>query len=702
MKNTLNPVVFTFFSIVLFSFFSVPVYGASDEVNRFEKVVKQFTIKGVTLSSTPAELEAIYARNGLVLKRKQERKRNGNIYSFTTKNDARSIRSKVFLDQNNTRIVDLAVTIPRTVEPVSSSDFRKQIKAAFGEFGDFCQWKKDALKCKVLTNSEELKVDISLGKVLKYRLSAKPSRKAQIIFAKMQKEQARLAKQAEIQRQKEAERKQWEREQAQQAAEEKKQQEKQARLEAEKAAAFLESISDHPCREYDNNDIEQVRPCIEVLEKRWIKINEGYIPGVMYGSTCTEIRRNVVNNLMKFGFSESEAKKRQPSCAVLAKIHQSRGNKVYWSACLEHTEEPLSVDAVTACIAAVRLNRLPNSDCETMKVQYRKNMNAAGIGIEGQPLAMPSDVVMKKVCEKLAVIRKKRAEQAKIIAEKRRQEQVEREAKKRQAKFARTLKKITKIMSHDPDIYKWLHDARYEKIPFKQWYNRQLGLIMLGFTAEGCFSNDAKQRRRIGKHKQLVLNMASEGKASNEPPDAMMLLFPEQFALSSAFLSARTYIEKNDCGSKKVQQTVSNLIDLIIARGDRVNLVKDIVEKGKFKRSTKENILGAVMDELNFLEVTTGKPEYPNSEAHRLNNAWGCCFAKEQVLSCQYSVGNPDLISRAYHFWYKTLPEEAIAEVRKKGLDKNNRLSLFGPALTECPKTETEARTLLGLGPKGR
>ncbi len=259
----------------------------------------------------------------------------------------------------------------------------------------------------------------------------------------------------------------------------------------------------------------------------------------------------------------------------------------------------------------------------------------------------------------------------------------------------------TQLLTHDPDIYDWLYDARFDKIPFDRWYNRQLGLIMLGISAEDCFSRDPRQRQRIGKRKALVLNMAVEGEASDKPPDALMVFLPEVIILNTAFLSARAYLKANDgCGNATVQQTLNNLIDLIVARGDRVDLIKDSVETGNLKESELVSIRSALHDELSYLEIMTGQPREPIITANRLEQDWGCCFVNGQLLSCRYSVGDRHLISRPYHFWYKALPAEAIADVRNKELDEDNRLSLFGSPLSECPATETAARTLLGLGPR--
>jgi hypothetical protein len=265
----------------------------------------------------------------------------------------------------------------------------------------------------------------------------------------------------------------------------------------------------------------------------------------------------------------------------------------------------------------------------------------------------------------------------------------------------------TQLFTHDPDIYDWLHDGQFEKIPRNTWYNRQLGIIMTGFTAAGCYSLKPAQRQKIGKRKALVLNMATEGEASDKPVDALIVLLPEVITLNTAYFSATAYLEANDgCNSTTVQQTLNNLIDLIIARGDYDPIAehrkqaRDPIKTGNLKRSYQTSIRGALQDELYSLEVRTGKPEQPIVKANRLDMDWSCCFVNEPLLGCKYSVGERHIISKTYHFWYREQTEQAIADVRKKELDENDRLSLFGQARTVCPATEAEARTLLGLEPR--
>ena len=241
----------------------------------------------------------------------------------------------------------------------------------------------------------------------------------------------------------------------------------------------------------------------------------------------------------------------------------------------------------------------------------------------------------------------------------------------------------TQLLTHDPNLFGWLHDGKFDKIPDDAWYNRQLGTILLGFTTDGCYSRNPALRRQIGRKKAAVLNMITKGEATDDAPDGLFALFPEILTMNTGYMLSPAFIKSNGgCNSQYVQQTLDNLIRLVIMRSEN----RDTVPKGRLKESK-------VVRLIEGLDSVT-------DTVYERNDLWFGWKKKgylmdAKLLECRYSVGNSHLISPAYFFWNETRPDATIKEVQARGLDDKKRLDDFGPARSRCPETESEARSLI-------
>lgn len=269
---------------------------------------------------------------------------------------------------------------------------------------------------------------------------------------------------------------------------------------------------------------------------------------------------------------------------------------------------------------------------------------------------------------------------------------------------ARLTKK--ELVTHDPQIFKWVSAKQYDKIPMKQWYNMQIGIIMLSFSQQKCYSNNPLFKQKAWNLKSVILNMATAGSTRRQDnPDALgVLLLPDILARHSAYYATARYITKwNGCDSPRVQKTLQNLIDLIIYRDPA-----RVRARHKKRREHHKNIdYPLTKQKINRIVVDRGPLNYykdKRKEKIFREMIDRVSYGDDSMLICEYSaktgkrykgptkVDPVNITSFGYTFWYERVPitEEELKIV--PGIYWWRNMGVI--ALKACPETRLEAERI--------
>ena len=376
--------------IWIFCLLPAQVWAGSSEAGALDqgseglgKAIVSFSIEDISLQSTPSDITNILSGKGFKLKKSQNNKK-GKIYTFKRKADRKYSIMRVAVTPDEDVIQRIDLTVPPANNQVTFTDLKTQIDSHFSAYVKTCKWDKQVFRCQSYTEKDKLTVVISMARnnTLKYQVARQPSKKAERLTQKRQaalkaeqlrEEQLKLEAVQEKQRAAEASRL---------AIEKEAKQKELARLDAERQAQFLKSVAGHPCDKYDVTDAQQVLPCIQTLYDRINKklgnAEKFSLPWPIYpGRGCAVNKSSITDNLVDFGFSESEASKRVPSCAVIAGVYKLRENAdIYWAGCLNRPEQPNS-EFIASCTRGAKLKSY-QANCEGLRKVYSRRMKDAG------------------------------------------------------------------------------------------------------------------------------------------------------------------------------------------------------------------------------------------------------------------------------------------------------------------------------------
>jgi len=239
----------------------------------------------------------------------------------------------------------------------------------------------------------------------------------------------------------------------------------------------------------------------------------------------------------------------------------------------------------------------------------------------------------------------------------------------------------------------------------KQWYNMQIGIIMLSFSHQKCYSNNPAYKRKAWKLKNVILNMATSGNTSRKVnPDALgVLMLPDILARHSAYYATGAFIKNLDgCDNPVVQVTLKNLIDLIVYR-DPVK----VRARHKKRHDYMDTIdLPLASQKITLIQVDRPYGYYKDKRKKQIfrNMLDRILYGDDSMLQCVYTsktykknngpskIVHEELGSDSYTFWYKRVPltEEELKVV--PGTSGWRNLGVI--ALESCPETRLEAEKI--------